>query len=171
MEQALDALDSHCDFHLDRTVSGVISGEQEALYDWLATNTIFGTLGGEHVAAVDLGGASTQIAVPIVKGAHGLRLEESESCPSTAVPLSNGQTVEVYATSLLGFGLLSAMNHVLDHLEVKCAVIVMTLSLCSPCDVCIDATSGNPASVPPCRLASCWDAGRLRSRAAWSWVI
>lgn len=80
---------------LDLRFAGTISGAQEAVYAWLTANYALDRLAGdETVGALDLGGASTQIAfvAPADAGA-----------PTTPVKIGD-KTFDVYAQSYLGYG-------------------------------------------------------------------
>lgn len=80
---------------LDMRFAGTISGTQEGLYAWLTANYALGKLAGdETVGALDLGGASTQIAFAVA---------DAGGAPTTAVKIGD-KTHNVYAHSYLGYG-------------------------------------------------------------------
>ncbi|MEZ4450612.1 MAG: hypothetical protein R3B09_14115 [Nannocystaceae bacterium] len=80
---------------LDLRFAGTISGTQEAVYGWLTANYALGKLGGdETVGALDLGGASTQIAFAVA---------DAGGAPTAAVKVGD-KTFNVYAQSYLGYG-------------------------------------------------------------------
>lgn len=89
---------------LDLRFAGSISGAQEALYAWLTANYALGRLAGDAgtVGALDLGGASTQIA---------FEAAEAGGAPTIPVKLG-GRTYNVHATSYLGYGQDVAREHV-----------------------------------------------------------
>ena len=61
---------SFCPFHFERRFARTISGEEEAVFSWLAVNYLFKTLDesentSKSLGTLDLGGASTQIAFSV----------------------------------------------------------------------------------------------------------
>lgn len=77
-----------------------ITGNDEALYDWLAVNYHLGTLktaSQQPVGVFDIGGASTQIAFPIQKNAELNRNSQIE------LELY-GQHINLFVHSFLGLG-------------------------------------------------------------------
>ncbi len=91
---------------LDLRFAGTISGQQEGLYAWLTTNYALGNLDGEKptVGALDLGGASAQVAfVPADAG----------DAPTSTLTLA-GKSYSVYAHSYLNYGLAQAIQYVAD---------------------------------------------------------
>lgn len=77
-----------------------ITGNEEAVYDWLAVNYQLGTLlslQDKPIGVMDMGGASVQIVFPV-----------DENKISTAVPLVKltlyGQPIQLYVRSFLGLG-------------------------------------------------------------------
>ncbi|MBA3546030.1 MAG: hypothetical protein H0T76_06085 [Nannocystis sp.] len=91
---------------LDLRFAGTISGAQEALYAWMTANYALGRLQGDAgtVGALDLGGASTQIAFEVAAA-------EAAGAPTLPVQLG-GRTFNVYAQSYLGYGQDIAREHV-----------------------------------------------------------
>ncbi|MCA9660042.1 MAG: hypothetical protein KC486_16985, partial [Myxococcales bacterium] len=93
------------DTGLDLRFAGTISGQQEGLYTWITANYALGNLqsGGATVGALDLGGASAQIAFAPEGGAG-----------ASATLKFGDATFPVYAHSYLGYGLEQAIKYVAD---------------------------------------------------------
>jgi len=104
--------DIQCPFFFKNEFARVISGEEEAIFSWAATNFLMGTLlpasAGEGVVSgvnstygtIDLGGASTQIAYflpsqDILEGLYKFQI-------------GNQKIWNVYTKSFLQFGIVSA---------------------------------------------------------------
>lgn len=88
---------------LDARFAGTISGQQEALYAWISANHALGNLAGDKptVGALDLGGASTQIAfVPA----------DPAGAPTLTARFGD-RSFAVYAQSYLGYGQDLARTH------------------------------------------------------------
>ena len=61
---------SFCPFHFERKFARIISGEEEAVFSWIAVNYLFKALDDSgkmntSIGTLDLGGASTQIAFSV----------------------------------------------------------------------------------------------------------
>lgn len=89
-----------------------ITGDDEALYDWLAVNYHLGTLKSASqpsVGVLDIGGASTQIAFPLQNNAT------QNLGKSTLVELSlYGQHINLFVYSFLGLGQNEMTHQLLD---------------------------------------------------------
>ena len=88
----------------------IISGEEEAIFGWLSINHIRGFASTRRVGWLDLGGASSQIAVHVPtaleRGDEALRDEALRSRGGVVgnLPLPGGQSVKLYRQSHLLFG-------------------------------------------------------------------
>ena len=94
-----------------------IPGEDEALYDWLVINQLTGKLGHHNdqtLGAMDMGGASTQIAFNLVKPNNNKNIREFKLA---------GVTYHLFNASFLGLG----QDQVVEQLEKN-----STLANCSP---------------------------------------
>lgn len=101
-------------FRFDHSQTRVISGQEEALYDWLAVTTalrkhVDGQVG--YTAAADMGGSSKQFAfvIPVASNISGT------SCtPDWSINLPGvSEAIYLYAKSLEKFGLIDAMDYVI----------------------------------------------------------
>jgi apyrase len=88
----------------------VIDGVEEATFAWLAANQYLGTFrsGRPKVRAMDMGGASFQIA-----------LEVTRSDPEVQTISFGSHRIPLYATSYLGYGAVEALNKVSQSLIVN----------------------------------------------------
>lgn len=89
-----------------------ITGDDEALYDWLSVNYHLGTLKSasqKPVGVLDIGGASTQIAFPLQNGAS------QNLGKGTQVELNlYGQHIHLFVHSFLGLGQNEMTHQLLD---------------------------------------------------------
>ncbi|KAJ1629628.1 nucleoside phosphatase family-domain-containing protein [Pavlovales sp. CCMP2436] len=93
------------DSHFHGANARILSGEEEALFDWLTVNTALGLLGGEHgltASVADLGGASTQLAFAVQP--------DSVPRPDQLTPFGGAHVLGV---SRLGLGINEALDALL----------------------------------------------------------
>lgn len=93
--------------------SKTITGEDEALYDWLSVNYHLGTLKSapnDAVGVLDIGGASTQIAFPIHDGTN---LDKNSQI---SLKLYN-QRINLFVHSFLGLGQNEMSHQALDSVS------------------------------------------------------
>ncbi|WP_115705090.1 multidrug DMT transporter permease [Legionella sainthelensi] len=87
-----------------------ITGNDEALYDWLAVNYHIGTLKSpsvEPIGVMDIGGASVQVAFPIQKN--------TETNKNSLVELDlYGKHINLFVHSFLGLGQNEVTHQLLD---------------------------------------------------------
>ncbi|MGL5742340.1 MAG: multidrug DMT transporter permease [Legionella sp.] len=87
-----------------------ITGNDEALYDWLAVNYHLGTLNSsanEPVGVMDIGGASVQVVFPLQK--------DGQSSKGSQVELDlYGQHIRLFVHSFLGLGQNEMTHQLLD---------------------------------------------------------
>ncbi|EHL30326.1 acetate and sugar kinases/Hsc70/actin family protein [Legionella drancourtii] len=89
-----------------------ITGDDEALYDWLSVNYHLGTLKSasqQPIGVLDIGGASTQIAFPLQNNAT------PNLSKSTLIELTlYGQQINLFVYSFLGLGQNEMTHQLLD---------------------------------------------------------
>mmetsp|Transcript_3643 Transcript_3643/g.3760 ORF Transcript_3643/g.3760 Transcript_3643/m.3760 type:complete len:507 (+) Transcript_3643:166-1686(+) len=119
-------------FSFQASHTRVISGKEEALYDWLAVNVAYKTYKtGEYYGAVDMGGSSKQIAYAISTSTYNsykntnypnnhsqpmISSISSQCTPDWMIHLPQhgiDQSIAVYSRSVTGFGLIDSMNDLL----------------------------------------------------------
>ena len=102
--------------------ASVITGQMEAVYDWISVNLAAGALPLENsksldrlVGAADLGGASAQLAYPVS--------DSSRNEPGVVIlslPTKSGDAhvnVPIYAVSRLRYGMYEAHNQIVSSLS------------------------------------------------------
>mmetsp|Transcript_10676 Transcript_10676/g.16173 ORF Transcript_10676/g.16173 Transcript_10676/m.16173 type:complete len:472 (-) Transcript_10676:11-1426(-) len=129
----------------------VISGQEEALYDWMAVVIAFQTngAGGFHLGAVDMGGASKQIAFTVD---HSNPIIVDSSCaPDWVISHKEGTRVGLVARSVNGLGLMVAMDEVLS---------LHNISACTPeenTDQIVEGVVGVDGTMQPASTQTCLD--------------
>ena len=105
-------------FRFQRDWAHVADGSAEARYDWItavvmhsAASTSREALETTTVVALDLGGASTQVSIPLLPGAP-TAATKSRQVQSVSLPNSKRST-ELYAVSRLNYGIKEAFRHFL----------------------------------------------------------
>lgn len=101
----------HSGFRVEADAVEIMDGTDEGIYSWFTVNFLLGRLGGHGtVAALDLGGGSTQVTfVP----------KDHKQTPNIAnymqtVPTFNSK-IEVFTNSYLGLGLMAVRHAVFTN--------------------------------------------------------
>lgn len=92
-----------------------ITGDDEALYDWLSVNYHLGVLQSvsqESIGVIDIGGASTQIAFPLNQS-NELSLNKNSVIELTLY----GQQIKLFAHSFIGLGQNETSHQLLDSIS------------------------------------------------------
>lgn len=98
----------------------IMDGTDEGIFSWFTVNFLLGRLStGNTVAALDLGGGSTQVT---------FAPKDPKQNPNFAnfmhkVPVGNGE-IEVFTTSYLNLGLMAVRHAVFTHGYAKNATVV-----------------------------------------------
>ena len=105
-------LKTHSPFKIKPRYVRAITGIEEGIYGWLSVNHLLGkfTKGQTTVGALDMGGASKQIAVQI---------DERVRTPSEHVVDLGYTRIKLFAHSYLGYGANEALKTVSAHLRGK----------------------------------------------------
>lgn len=117
----------------------VISGTEEAIYDWIAVNLAVRSLpvtstSTAFVAAMDLGGASAQIAYPTAT-------TSADDVVRLYLPISSSKDhaesleLSLYAVSRLGYGMYEAHHRVLQIAEKDVTSERSEEPIRFPCDI------------------------------------
>jgi len=118
------ALLSASAFAFDPSNVAIITGQAEGYYGWVAANFLSGTFKTSAadttgVGALDLGGASTQVAGAVAV-CSGSKCDTSntgkEEVPGLMHVHFNGRTYTLFATSFLGFGYAEFIDDVKQRL-------------------------------------------------------
>jgi len=167
MRVVYDTLDASPFLHPSDPVgpgsSGVISGQEEATYDFLAVLAAFQpTLGslneGMLLGAADLGGSSTQFAFMCPPGTS------DSSCGDVHLSLRSGldHALAVHARSVPGLGLIEGMEGLMRRYERERLLVCTGEAAHAPaCEALSrDATVWGPAN-PYDRMLPAWASARL----------
>ncbi|KAK3599170.1 hypothetical protein CHS0354_041010 [Potamilus streckersoni] len=117
-------------FHLPHNGITIMDGVDEGIFSWMTVNFMLGTLsdGTDTVAAIDMGGGSTQITlIPTLKET----IEKSQADYIKNVSLFN-KNYRMYTHSYLHLGLLSARVTLLGGDNIKGSESVELSSPCIP---------------------------------------
>lgn len=113
-------------FSVDTSATRVIDGAEEALYDWLAVQVAFAEHPSASLGALDLGGASKQIAY-VMKGDSSAPDDNTCSAEwSVRLPSGERPAVRLLAKSVAGLGLIAAMDAVLHDASATAATAEVT---------------------------------------------
>ncbi|XP_071441878.1 ectonucleoside triphosphate diphosphohydrolase 5-like isoform X2 [Hetaerina americana] len=102
-------------FHCTNTSVSIMDGVDEGLFSWFTVNFLLDRLGGhadKTVAALDLGGGSTQITFALPDKKEILKKVPSKYVHQVSAFHTN---LSVYTHSLLGLGLMAARKGVLSQ--------------------------------------------------------
>lgn len=88
-----------------------ISGQEEAIFDWLSVNYVLGHLDSDYpdyAAVMDMGGASVQVAFAMTQPLP-------QNSPDFVTLEINGQTINLFAHSFLGLGQTEVSHQFLNE--------------------------------------------------------
>ena len=97
----------------------VMTGDDEGLLQWIAVNSLLGTLNSNEstVVVMDLGGASTQIAYAV---RDDIETTARQQAFIRLLPLPGvGRMVKVYVHSFLGYGVVAARKKILQEANIS----------------------------------------------------
>ncbi|EFX73869.1 hypothetical protein DAPPUDRAFT_57727, partial [Daphnia pulex] len=120
---------SRSGFRFDWSYVEILSGMDEAQFSWVTVNTQLMNVGPEHqtVGALDLGGASTQLALQVPSG-HEVMSGEDDVCNLQLY----SQNYSVYSQSSLCYGVLEVIKRYESMLIVESGTNGLNV-LESPC--------------------------------------
>ena len=108
INQTYEYLATHSPFKLKRKYVRCITGVEEGIYGWLSVNHLKGTLKTRKtIGALDMGGASSQIAVQMKKSTNS----KHEHFVNLGF-----KTIKIFVYSYLGYGANEALKTVSKHL-------------------------------------------------------
>lgn len=97
----------------------VMTGDDEGLLQWIAVNSLLGTLDSNEstVVVMDLGGASTQIAYTVP---DDIETTAWQKAFIRLLPLPGvGRMVKIYGHSFLGYGVVAARKKILQQANIS----------------------------------------------------